>query len=104
MTVITASRVALPALSSTVALRKSGKRTRGSGEERPEEVAHAVRAVHHDVRLLLEPRRALVRAHPHAQRVAEAAGLDQLAEGAEGVEVRRVIADVERGGEVEVAQ
>src|ERR671921_659222 len=72
--VTTARSVAPPALRSTVALRKSTKRTRGSDEQRPEEVAHAVRAVDHDVGLLLEPRRPLVGGDADAQRVAEPAG------------------------------
>src|SRR3954469_3657752 len=101
---MTASSVAPPALSSTVALRKSTKRTRGSDEQRPEEVADAVRALDHHVGLLLEARWALVGAHPDAQGVPQPAALHELPERAKGIEIRRVVAHVERVGEVEVAQ
>src|SRR5215208_6637057 len=99
-----ASSVADPALSITVALRKSTKRTEASGDERPQELAHAVGPLDHHVGLALERRRPLVGADPDSQRVLQPPHLDELAEAAEGVEVRHVVADVHRGGQVRVAQ
>src|SRR5215212_5933391 len=74
-TVSAASSVAEPALSSTVALRKSTNRTGRSDQQRAQQLAHAVRAVDHHVRFALELRRALFRAHPDLQRLAEGAAI-----------------------------
>src|SRR3954468_12962128 len=102
-TVSVASNVAHPALSRTVALRKSPKRTRArSVEQGPQQLADAVGALDHPVGLLRELRRALVGAHADPDRGAEAALLDELGEAAEGVEVGHVVADVHRRGEVGV--
>src|SRR3954468_4583969 len=101
-TVKVASNVAQPALSKTVALRKSPKRTRRSVEEGPQQLADAVGALDHPVGLLRELRRALVGADADPDRGAEAALLDELGEAAEGVEVGHVVADVHRRGEVGV--
>ena len=67
-----------------------------SVEQGLEQVAHAVGPVDHHVGLARQRRRALVRPHADAHRRAQAAALDQLGEAAEGVEVRGVVADVER--------
>src|SRR4051794_37617835 len=100
--VVAASSVAAPALSSTVALRKSTKRT--SDEQRPQQLADARGTLDHDVGRLLELGRPLVRAHADADRHTQAAQLDELAEAAEGVEVGDVVAHVERGRQLRVTQ
>src|ERR1700742_4622083 len=102
MTVSAASSVAEAALSRTVALRKSPKRK--SVQERGQQDADAVGAVDHRVRLLLERRGTFVGAHAHAQGVVELAQLLQLGQPAERVEVGRIVADVDRRGEVRIAQ
>src|SRR4051794_21821423 len=105
ITVIAASAVAAPALSSTVALRKSPNRTVGASvEQRSEEVAHAVGARDHRVGALLELGRALVGTHADLDRVRDPAGLAQLVEPGERVDVGHVVAHVERRGELAVAQ
>src|SRR5688572_5264571 len=91
-----ASSVAQAALSRTVALRKSPKRTRRSAEQGPEQLPDAVGALDHPVRLLRELRRALVRAHADLDRRAQPAFLHQLVETPERVQVGHVVADVHR--------
>ena len=99
-----ASSVAVPALRRTVALRKSPNRTGGQSSSAwsrprtpsvPSTMMSASRAS--SERTLLGPH-----ADPHGG--PEAIALDELGEAAERVEVGGVVADVERDGEVAVAQ
>src|SRR5689334_19191563 len=100
----TASRDAAAPLSRTVTRRKSTNRIRGSAEQRLQELAHAARAVDEDVGAGLDLVRRLVGAHADAQRVAQPPRGDLPAQAVEGVEVGAVVADVDRGVEVGVAQ
>src|SRR3954451_21613167 len=107
ITVIAASAVAAPALSSTVALRKSPNRTVAGGrsvQQRAQEVAHAVGALDHRVGALLELGRTLVGPHADLGGMSDAAGLAQLVETGERVDVRHVVAHVDRGGKLAVSQ
>src|SRR5918997_4743273 len=103
-TVRAASSVADAALSSTVVLRKSTNRTGRSDQQRAQQLAHAVGAVDHEVRLALELRRPLVGADADPDGGAEPSHLHELAEATEGVEVGDVIADVHARREVGVAE
>src|SRR6185437_5818578 len=101
-TVTTASAVAAAALSSTVVLRKSTKRT--PLQERLEQPPHAPRPVHRQVRLGGELGRGLVRGHGDAESRLELPFLGEPAQGSERIEVGGVVPDVDGRGDVLVAK
>src|SRR4029077_2293740 len=90
-----ASAVAAPALSSTVVLRKSTKRKTPPLQQGLQQRPYAGRTVDGQVGLARQLGRYFVRADGDANGVRERARGDHLAQPAEGVEVGRVIPDIQ---------
>src|SRR5271165_2431305 len=101
-TVTAASAVAVAALSRTVALRKSTNRT--ELQQRLEQPAHSGRAVDGQIGLTGELRRSFVGADGDTQSGGELARLCKRPQAPEGVQVGRVVTDVERRAHLLCAQ
>src|SRR5687768_2288268 len=98
MTEAAARVVAAAALTSTVLFKKSVKRT-CLVEQRLEERPHALGSVHREVGLLVDLRRSLVGAHPHAETRLQLAFLHERAQAQERVDVRDIVANVDGGAQ-----
>ncbi len=98
-TVTAASAVAAPALSRTVVLRKSTNRTCYRLQQRLEQTAHAGRAVDHEIGLGRQLRGSFVGADRHADRGGQGSLADERAQAAKGIQVGRVVADIQRAGD-----
>src|SRR5277367_22732 len=96
-TVTAPSAVAAPALSRTVVLRKSTKRT-GQLQQRLEQTAHTAGAVEQEVGLRRQLRGSFVGADRRADRGGQGSFCDERAQSAERIQVGGVVADIQRGG------
>src|SRR5271155_1018921 len=98
-TVTAASAVAAPALSRTVVLRKSTKRT-CLLQQRLQQAAYAAGPIEDEIGLRRQLRGSFVGADRHTDRGSQDPFPDERAQPAEGIQVGAVVADIQRSGDV----